>query len=52
MCLRDGLDNNEEVNWSRILEESKHIIGYDMDSSPVMIYTTTKTSPMENFKHG
>ena len=27
------------------------MIGYKMGSSSVMVYTMTKTSPVENFKH-
>jgi hypothetical protein len=27
------------------------MIGYEMGSSPTMIYTMAKTSPMTNFKH-
>jgi hypothetical protein len=52
MRLRVGLDYSEEVNWSRILEEWRNMFGFEMDSSPAMIYTMTKTSPMENFRHG
>ena len=47
-----GLDYGEEVHWSRILGEWSNMIGYKMDSSPARLYTTAKTSPMENYEHG
>ena len=52
MRLRAALDYNEEVNWPRILGERSNMIAYEMGASPAMIYTTTKTSPVENFKCG
>ena len=49
--LRAGLDYGEEVHWSRTLRERSNIIGYKMGCSLVGVYTTAKTSPVENFKH-
>ena len=39
------------VYRSRNLGEWSFMIGYKMGSSSVMVYTMTKTSPVENFKH-
>ena len=50
--LRASLDCGEEVHQSTILEEWSNMIGYTTGSSPVGVYNTTKTSPVEKFKHG
>ena len=39
------------MQWSRILEEWSNLIGCKMSSSPIGVYTTAKTCPVENFKH-
>jgi hypothetical protein len=49
--LRTGLDFNEKVHRSRILREWSNMIGYQMGSSLVEVYTMAKTSPMKDFKH-
>jgi hypothetical protein len=50
--LRAGLDCTEEVHQSTIVEEWSNMIGYEKGPSPVGVYDTTKTSPVEKFKHG
>ena len=52
MTLRVSLDYSEEVQPSRIFREWNNMIGYEMYSSPAGSYTTAKTSPVDNFKHG
>ena len=41
-----------EVQQSRTSREWSNMIGYEMDSSLVDAYTTSKTSQVESFKHG
>ena len=50
--LKVGLDNGEEVHWSRILGEWSNMGGYKMGSSPAGVYTTAKSSLVKNFKDG
>ena len=50
--IRIGLDYIEEVHKSSILGEWSNMIGYKMGSSLLMVYTTTKSFPAEDFKHG
>jgi hypothetical protein len=52
MILRVNLDYSEEVHFSRTSGEWSNMIGCKTSSSPAGDYTTVKTSPMENFKHG
>ena len=44
-----GLIHNEEMHQSRILGEWSNMIGYNMGSSPAMVYTTVKTYPEAKF---
>ena len=46
------LDYNEEVHRSKNLREWSNAIGYKMVTSLAGVYTTTKTSLVENSKHG
>jgi hypothetical protein len=48
--VKQPLDYGEEVHWSRNLGEWSNVIGYEMGSSPAKVYTTIKSSPMDNFK--
>ena len=50
--LRADLDYGEEVQQSRTLGEWANLIGYKMGSSLAKVYTLTKISMVENFKHG
>ena len=42
----------EEVHRSSSLGEWSNVIGYEMGSSHVGVYTMVETSLVENFKHG
>ena len=48
--IRASLDFSDKVQRSKILVEWSNMIGYKMGSSLAMVYTTSKTSPVENFK--
>ena len=50
--LKASLNYNEEVYQSRNLGEHSNMIGHEMGSSLTTVYSTTKTSQVENFKHG
>ena len=49
VCIRASLNYGEEVHQSRILGEWSNTIGYEMGSSLARVYTTVKTSLVENF---
>ena len=47
-----GLDYGEDLHQLRILGKWSNMTGYELGSSPVGAYPTTKTSLVENFKQG
>ena len=52
LCVcKANLDYSEEVHQSRFFGEWSDIIDYEMGSSLAKVYTTSKTSPIENFEH-
>ena len=50
--LTAGWVYGDEVQRSRNLGEWSNMIVYERGSSPAMMYTTSKTSPMDSFKRG
>ena len=51
-CVKWPLGYGAEAHRSSIIAEWSNMIGYKMSSTLVGAHTTTKTSPVKNFKHG